>query len=482
MIDSKKMFFKTLLPILFLGIEITFFILSQAAPALAIPAFSRKYDAPCSLCHVAVPKLNDFGNTFRDNGYQMMSDADLPEKHTEGFWPLSIRTVVGYQYATIDHQPTLDGTGLARATTGSAGFSGIDVLSYGTLAKNISYGVVYTPGLAGSGFSIGNTINESDLETAFVRFNNLLDTSLLNVRVGKFELDLPVSEHRTQTLNTPYVVYHYLAGVPYSGVIENRSTLPAFTGTPSFTNQSGFGLGDNQVGAELMGHHPDGIGLFRYSFAVLSNSRSDAFGGGKQAEFYGHVTQSWGDWGAVSGQRIGLFGFSGRTPTANETGIPGAGHLDQSFYRYGADLSLNYTPFHTNLILVYMHGRDAGALFCSDNGAGRCDPSPTAQDAVWNGGFAEINYLATPQLMVVYRYDLVRNDRQIDTSFSDHFNDVDSHTAALRYAIFISTRAALLAHLEYNRTESRSVTQDPATLQVQNVRANTVLAGFDFAF
>ncbi len=48
--------------------------------------------------------------------------------------------------------------------------------------------------------------------------------------------------------------------------------------------------------------------------------------------------------------------------------------------------------------------------------------------------------------------------------------------------ILVTTRAALLAHLEYNRTENRSVTQDRVTLQNRNVTANTALVGFDFAF
>jgi hypothetical protein len=38
--------------------------------AEAIPAFARKYDFNCNVCHVpGFPKLNDFGNLFRDRGY-----------------------------------------------------------------------------------------------------------------------------------------------------------------------------------------------------------------------------------------------------------------------------------------------------------------------------------------------------------------------------------------------------------------------------
>src|SRR5512140_1777641 len=76
----------------------------RAPEAEAIPAFARKYDMKCNVCHVpGFPKLNDFGNLFRDRGYQMGSDADLPvyEGITMGFWPVSFRTTVGYQSASV---------------------------------------------------------------------------------------------------------------------------------------------------------------------------------------------------------------------------------------------------------------------------------------------------------------------------------------------------------------------------------------------
>ena len=37
----------------------------------AIPAFGRKYGKPCQTCHTAIPKLNDFGERVRINGYQL---------------------------------------------------------------------------------------------------------------------------------------------------------------------------------------------------------------------------------------------------------------------------------------------------------------------------------------------------------------------------------------------------------------------------
>ena len=41
------------------------------APGQAIPAFARKYGFNCMMCHTAYPKLNDWGQRYRDNGYQL---------------------------------------------------------------------------------------------------------------------------------------------------------------------------------------------------------------------------------------------------------------------------------------------------------------------------------------------------------------------------------------------------------------------------
>jgi hypothetical protein len=45
-------------------------LLVAAAPALAVPAFARKYGTSCQTCHTAFPKLTPFGEAFRRNGYR----------------------------------------------------------------------------------------------------------------------------------------------------------------------------------------------------------------------------------------------------------------------------------------------------------------------------------------------------------------------------------------------------------------------------
>ena len=230
-------------------------IVQDVRDAQAIPAFARKYDFACNVCHVpGFPKLNDFGNVFRDQGYQLGTDGDLPtfEALGKGFWPVSLRTTVGYQVADL----RLNGQSV---TTSGFGFTGLDVLSFGTLARNLSFGVVFTPGLHDAGFGTGSSVEESDLESAFVRVLNLErfvggaeNTYLMNLKVGKFELDLPFSEKRSPTLNTPYLIYHF---------------TPFGTANP-------FGLGDNQPGIELTGIKRTDMtgGYLRYSLGGFTTN------------------------------------------------------------------------------------------------------------------------------------------------------------------------------------------------------------------
>ena len=91
------------------------FLVSEAH---AIPAFGRKYGLPCNVCHVpGFPKLNDFGNQFRDQGYQFDADVDLPTHPniTMGYWPLSMRTTVGYQASSVRTSPVVGTCGKSEA-------------------------------------------------------------------------------------------------------------------------------------------------------------------------------------------------------------------------------------------------------------------------------------------------------------------------------------------------------------------------------
>jgi hypothetical protein len=167
----------------------------------------------------------------------------------------------------------------------------MDILTAGTLAKNISFLLVPAAG------------NDAvfAFESANVRFSNLLKSSWLNIKVGKFELDNMISEKRIMTLsgNGGYQIYHYQPVTEFT----NPATLVPFT----------FGMGDNQIGAELSGHSKNSY--TRYSAALLSsNDGSVSVPNGHGYDTYLTFSQAF-EAGSLGLQRVGAFAYIGRAPT-----------------------------------------------------------------------------------------------------------------------------------------------------------------------
>ena len=359
---------------------------------------------------------------------------------------------------------------------------------------------MFTPGLGSAGFGTG--ASGSDLEAAYVRLNRLErflgvngepGTYLMNLKVGKFELDVPYSEKRSPTLNSRFVMYHYAAGTPYTATISGTSTT-------FYPNPNPFAIGNNSPGVEMAGITKTAVtdGVFRYSLAGLStNSFSCPTGatcpnGGRNVNFYGHMTQSFGGYGIVTGHRIGLFGVYGNAPTAPNATCPGCqavGGSGQPFSRIGADVSLTFDG-QWNLFGAFMHGNDSKNLFVSQGIA-------NAQNASWNGGFVELDWYPTqlplvgmPGWLLSYRYDIIRNDRQGDPTFGKNYNNVDSHTFLVRYYIHQSTRTDLAFHAEYNTYRTEGVGTNNSGIPTGgacapacgNLLGQTMLVGFDFAY
>src|SRR6476659_2036247 len=149
---------------------LAFLLAALTRDASAIPAFARKYGLPCSACHEGWPKLNSFGQTFKDNGYQLMNDRDAPIYQSPTYWPVAMRITPHWHYESVGHT-TVDtpGGGTSEQTIKTAGFdlTGIDILTAGTLAKNISFLLVPSidPGDGTVGF-----------ESANIRLDNLVGT------------------------------------------------------------------------------------------------------------------------------------------------------------------------------------------------------------------------------------------------------------------------------------------------------------------
>src|SRR5215472_11264660 len=146
-------------------------LLGTSRSSYAIPAFARKYNLRCSDCHEAWPKLNHFGQTFKDNGYQLMTGRDAPIFQNASYFPIMFRTIPIWHRESDNRTPTdiVPGNrskGQVETTVTTHGFdiSGVDIWTAGTLYKNISFAVLPSSDSSGS----------FHFENAWVRFDNLL--------------------------------------------------------------------------------------------------------------------------------------------------------------------------------------------------------------------------------------------------------------------------------------------------------------------
>ena len=424
--------------------------------AYGIPAFARKYGLPCSACHEAWPMLNNFGQTFKDNGYQLGNGKDAPIYQEPSYWPIMFRTQA-FWHRENNNRQVVDaiagnpGSGQVEASVTTAGFdlAGIDVVTAGTLYKNISFFV--QP-------SIGNS--SISLSQAWARLDNLANSSWLNLKLGKFELDEPVSVERSLILNN--------TGAAYNNYFF----------TPPGDNNFFQGIGLPQLGVELSGHSSNDY--TRYSVAVVSNSNGQAgLPSNKAYDVYANFNQSF-EVPRLGSQQVGLYGYWGESPTYFLTSggnpIPGTGLGNKSFYRVGAygHWYVDKFDFYT----FFLHGTDNVFL---GNGVAGNEPQNLpfgAVGPVWNGGFVEGHYNPTPRLIFTGRYELTRMSRQANPNIASDTGNLDSWTVGYRWYPIMSPRAGLAWTQEYSRINNPGAAPISG---LDNIR-NTYLMGFDFDF
>jgi hypothetical protein len=421
-----------------------------SSSSFAFPAFARKYSLPCSVCHEAWPKLNSFGQNFKDNGYQLMNDRDSPIYMNLTYWPVSMRTVPNWHAESNGNVPVDTPSGPVEQTVKTSGFdlTGVDILAGGTLAKNVSFLLVS---------AIDSEEESIGVEAANVRFDNIKETTWINFKFGKAELDLPLSEKRIMTLSNTggfYELYHYL---PVGDVTVSN---PA----------------DNQLGAELMGHSLNDH--TRYAFSVVSsNDGTPGLPAGRSYDIYFHLSQGFNA-GNLGLQRVGVYTYYGWQPTFFLTSegedIPGTGKGNEPFYRLGFYGNLSVGRF--DLTGVYQHASDNVFLATGTPNDGTLLP-PGAQDSTWNTGTFEAHFTYSPRLLFLGRYELVRMSQQALPEFPSELGNINVFTVACRYYPIMNSRAGLAWHTEYSTSESKLTSPNG-----QNQRNSSFFTGLDFAF
>ena len=458
---------------------VMFLTLSSSQKANAIPAFARKYGLRCSACHESWPMLNYFGQKFKDNGYQLMNDRDAPIWQNPGYWPITFRMTPMWHRVSTGKVAVDQGDGVTRVTSSGFDLTGLDFHTGGTLEKNFSFYLLPSSDQNGS----------FHFETVMARFDNLMGSPWLNIKVGKFELDNLLSEKRVLTLTGNggiYQLYHFIP-----------------VGDGNIFGQ----MGDNQLGVEVMGHSYDD--RTRYSAALLSSSDGTPgliYGANSYTGFF-TASQAF-DAGKMGVDRIGGYLMIGQAPTQWLTSggpngpLAGSGAGNKSFSREGF-VGQFYFGQHFDLQVVTQHGSDNawfgqgyGDLVDNLNGLNNAPGSTLAQGAQapsWNGVLFEPHYIYSPQLIFIGRYETIRMSKQANGAGCDvslactggngpgasasNLGNISTYTIGYRYNPFMTSRAGFAFHNEYNWLHS-----DGTSPSGTNINTSELMFGFDFDF
>jgi len=154
----------------------------------ALPAFARKYDMTCSVCHTRMPRLNFFGQRFLENGYQIpgtMDGASVKKKLLGGSKGATLGKVSNYMAVRLRADVERFGFNDKEATESDDKVriqtpDVINIFFAGTAAKNISF------------FFETEYNTREDFEGIMFERANLILTNLggspgLNVKIGNFD-------------------------------------------------------------------------------------------------------------------------------------------------------------------------------------------------------------------------------------------------------------------------------------------------------
>jgi hypothetical protein len=138
---------------------------------------------------------------------------------------------------------------------------------------------------------------------------------------------------------------------------------------------------------------------------------------------------------------------------------------------------------------VFVHGTENAWLANNLPSDGSAGPLPAgARTAIWNGGFSEADYMYTPQLAFIGRYELVRMAQQGNPSNLGNMGNLDAMTFGIRWYPFMTTRLGFAVNPEYSVIRSRGVGNSlfagsyTPSFNNEDVTSSSIFLGLNFEF
>jgi hypothetical protein len=333
-------------------------LVGVAKPAEANPGFTRKYNVGCQMCHVAFPKLNDFGEQFARNGYQFPNEE--PAKN-------AVR--LGDERLLLPSSPNfaIRADGFFRWRNDTAVRNDIQspwvlkLFSNGLLAKDITY---YFYFLASEG---GTVVGPED---AFLYFNNIAGGLDWDAVVGQFQVMDSFYAREQRLTFQDIAIYKTDVMEAASGgaggsfdLTYDRGAFTSLSAGPvstlvGLTNGNGLGSADANGSFDDNG--------YKNQFARVAVG--------------------------VPGAALGVFWYHGKTN-------PGTiGTAPNRFSRWGPDLAIDLGK-RVDLRANWLFGRDEHPTLSAAD-------SPVSH----NGGFAEVDVHINSRWTGVLLYNEVVSD------------------------------------------------------------------------
>lgn len=303
-------------------------VLSEQSHA-TIPAFARKYDMSCNVCHSPVPKLKPYGDEFAANGFR------LPDKEPPRFTretgddklllmrelPLALRLDASTSYQS-ERTPEQD---FATPFV-------LKILSGGLITKEVSY-YLY--------FLFNERGKVAGIEDALLYFSNVANSGF-DFTVGQYQVSDPLFKREVRPTFEDYLIFKAKPGLSKADLTYDRGltigyALPTKTDIIlSVLNGNGIGEADPTFDSDP----------YKNFFLRLAQPVDSTF-------------------------QIGGFGYLGKERQF--------GNLND-FYMAGADAKLAAGKFE--LAVQYLYRNDDNPFFL-DAGAKRLKTQ---------GGFAQLTY------------------------------------------------------------------------------------------
>lgn len=176
-----------------------------AAPAGAVPAFARKYATSCQTCHIAYPKLNNFGVAFRLLGYHMPGETEAQVKQPDvplgapaykrvwpdAVWPGAIPSHVPISLVAqflVQNSSQVEEGARTKVENDFIFPSEVALVAGGTAGDNISY---FAEVVFEQEVEDGVLENNTEIEHMDMRFIRPIKNSpAFNVKIGAFQPEL----------------------------------------------------------------------------------------------------------------------------------------------------------------------------------------------------------------------------------------------------------------------------------------------------